>query len=75
MNDLRFKAGKGPLGFLNPWLYKVVLNTKGATFDIVQGNNAVSPCPGFPATQGADAISGVGVPNFAVLAKLAVQSA
>ncbi|KAG2378440.1 hypothetical protein C9374_008079 [Naegleria lovaniensis] len=74
LNDLRLKAGKQPLGFLNPWLYQVASKERGAFFDITQGNNGVSPCPGFSATQGYDPISGLGVPNFEVLRRLAVQS-
>jgi len=72
LNDLRFKQGKKPLGFLNPWLYTEVSKVPGAFFDIKNGNNAVDPCPGFPATPGFDAISGWGVPNFEVLKKVAL---
>lgn len=74
LNDLRFKVGKQPLGFLNPWLYQVAAKERGAFFDITQGNNGVTPCPGFSATQGFDPISGLGVPNFEVLRRLALQS-
>ncbi|KAG2393197.1 hypothetical protein C9374_009774 [Naegleria lovaniensis] len=74
LNDLRFKLGKAPLGFLNPWLYKDVITVPGALFDITHGNNAVSPCPGFSAVQGFDPISGLGVLNFDVLRRVAITS-
>jgi len=36
INDQRIAAGKSPMGFLNPWLYKI--GTKaGAFYDITQG--------------------------------------
>ncbi|KAL9642843.1 hypothetical protein ABK040_015814 [Willaertia magna] len=72
LNDLRFKAGKKSLGFLNFWIYQHVSKVPGAFYDIVVGRNGVYPCPGFPATKGWDAISGWGVPNFAVLKHLAL---
>jgi subtilase family serine protease len=45
INDQRIGSGKAPLGFLNPWLYK--LNNVGR--DITQGNNKDEMCSaGFP---------------------------
>ncbi|PPQ92359.1 hypothetical protein CVT25_008709 [Psilocybe cyanescens] len=51
LNDARFKAGLGPLGFLNPLLYAL----NGAGFnDITIGNNAGCGTIGFNATKGWD---------------------
>lgn len=64
------KKTKG-LGFINPFLYKLARDERKLAFkDIVYGNNACSAnpnmcCPwGFPAAEGWDAVTGVGVPNF-----------
>lgn len=72
-NDLRLNAGKSPLGFLNPLLYYMQKNTPGAFHDVVTGNNGAprggDVCPdSFGATAGWDAVSGVGTPNFQVIA-------
>ena len=74
LNDVRLRAGKKPMGFLNPWLYSQAGPTTGAFYDITSGANTQTPCTeGYPATPGWDAISGWGVPNFAVLKKLALS--
>jgi len=74
MNDVRFKAGKKPLGFLNMWIYQHVGLTANAFYDVVEGVNTVGPCPqGYPAKPGWDAISGWGVPNYAILKHLALM--
>lgn len=52
LNNMRLNQGKKTLGFLNPWLYKTALNYNNAFEDIVLGNNAESPCPGFNNTAG-----------------------
>jgi len=75
LNQIRFQKGGKPLGFLNPWLYKVAGNTHGAFFDVVVGDNAVSGCGcnglnGFLTSPGWDPVTGLGTPNFAVLQKL-----
>jgi len=70
INDELIKQGKPVLGFLNPLLYQ--LNKVGN--DIVKGNNKQSPCPtGFSATNGWDAITGLGSPNFDYLFKQIVK--
>jgi tripeptidyl-peptidase-1 len=72
-NDIRLNAGKSSLGFINPLLYYMQKNTPGAFHDIVTGNNG-APRGGdvcsdsFGATAGWDAVSGVGTPNFQVIA-------
>jgi tripeptidyl-peptidase-1 len=65
-------AGKGPLGFLNPALYSLASGNGGSVgFDIVAGNNKADACPqGFAATQGFDAVTGLGTPRWSVIAKL-----
>lgn len=72
-NDLRMNAGKSPLGFLNPLLYYMQKHTPGAFHDIVTGNNGATRggdicSDSFGATSGWDAVSGVGSPNFQVIA-------
>ncbi|KAI4160428.1 MAG: hypothetical protein LQ342_005752 [Letrouitia transgressa] len=61
VNDALLAAGKKPLGFLNPWLYK-----KGykAFTDIVSGNSMGCGTDGFPAVKGWDAVTGFGTPFF-----------
>jgi subtilase family serine protease len=61
------------LGFINPGLYKIGSDaTRYANdfFDVTQGNNgALAPViPGYSASQGWDAVTGLGGPNAANLA-------
>jgi len=69
LNDARLQAGKSPLGFLNPILYKnpQVLN------DITSGSNPGCGTNGFPATTGWDAVTGLGTPNFPKLLDLVLS--
>ncbi|MCJ1309035.1 hypothetical protein MMC25_002690 [Agyrium rufum] len=84
VNDARFAAGKGPLGFLNPMLYSTGFN---ALTDITTGGNggctgvsiqsgapvvgaSVIPFAGFNCTKGWDPVTGLGVPNAQKLIKL-----
>jgi subtilase family serine protease len=60
----------GRLGFINPALYKIGSDpTRYAAdfFDVTQGNNGLI-IPGYPASQGWDAVTGLGTPNAANLA-------
>jgi tripeptidyl-peptidase-1 len=67
LNGIRLAAGKKPLGFLNPFIYK---NPSGF-HDVTQGmNNAPPNKLGFTAIKGWDASSGMGTPNFEALSKL-----
>jgi len=67
INDARELAGKKPLGFLNPLLYKLQY---GVGTDITEGSNDSGECPkGFSATNGWDAITGLGTPQFPLLLK------
>ena len=70
LNDIRLKAGKKTLGFLNPLLYQK-LQGQGF-FDIIKGTNRGEDlfCRGFSATKGWDAASGWGSPNFGILKDL-----
>jgi kumamolisin len=53
---------KKPVGFLNPHLYTLSANS-GALHDIVTGDNAVPPAPGYAARNGWDACTGLGTPD------------
>ena len=62
-------AGKR-LGFINPALYAIASDpAKYAAdfFDVTVGSNQVSSIPGYPATPGWDAVTGLGTPNAANL--------
>ncbi|ETW85386.1 serine protease S53 [Heterobasidion irregulare TC 32-1] len=63
LDDLRLANGKPPLGFLNPMLYSTGL--PGFT-DILSGNNPGCGTPGFYATIGWDAVTGLGTPDFSL---------
>lgn len=75
INSARFDAGKKSLGFVNPALYQLAASQPAIFNDIVQGENrcaagASNPncCTfGFTATQGWDAVTGLGSINFVKL--------
>jgi tripeptidyl-peptidase-1 len=59
VNDALIAAGKSPLGFLNPWLYK----TGSTAFtDVTSGSSTGCGTSGFPAGKGWDAVTGFGTP-------------
>ena len=59
VNDALIAAGKSPLGFVNPLLYKSLY----AGFnDITSGSSAGCGTAGFPAKAGWDAVTGFGTP-------------
>ncbi|TFY82758.1 hypothetical protein EWM64_g1251 [Hericium alpestre] len=64
LNDARLSAGQPPLGFINPLLYSVGVDGFN---DITVGNNPGCGTPGFNATKGWDAVTGLGTPNFGKL--------
>lgn len=58
------------LGYINPALYKIAANpAKYAAdfFDVTVGNNQTSSIPGYSASTGWDAVTGLGTPNAANL--------
>jgi subtilase family serine protease len=58
------------LGYINPGLYKIGSDsTRYANdfFDVTTGNNQTSAIPGYSASQGWDAVTGLGTPNAANL--------
>lgn len=71
LNNLRLRAGKPPLGFLNPLIYKNGPTAATGFSDIVSGQNeGCTLAGGFNAAKGWDAASGWGSPNYARLAKV-----
>jgi tripeptidyl-peptidase-1 len=70
LNDVRLKAGKPVLGFLNPFLYQTLAQHPEAFTDITTGENKASGSVGFKASKGWDPVTGVGVPNYSALAKI-----
>jgi len=85
LNDARMRIGKGPLGFLNPWLYAAGFlgltditgggavgcnGINGQTGGTVTGG--VIPFASWNATVGWDPVTGLGVPNFEKLLALAL---
>ncbi|TCD70002.1 hypothetical protein EIP91_005252 [Steccherinum ochraceum] len=70
LNDARLSKKQKPLGFLNPLIYALAREHPKAFNDITVGNNPGCGTPGFNATKGWDAITGVGTPNFGVLKEL-----
>ncbi|TFK46376.1 subtilisin-like protein [Heliocybe sulcata] len=67
LNDYRIANGRPSLGWLNPLLYTI--GVSGFT-DILLGNNPGCGTPGFNATEGWDAITGLGTPDFVKLKEL-----
>jgi tripeptidyl-peptidase I len=68
LNDLRFQAGKSSLGFLNPLVYKYT-----TAFNDVKTGSSDGGCSfggGWPATEGWDAVTGTGTPDYTNLAKV-----
>jgi subtilase family serine protease len=61
----------GPLGYLNPALYRIGTNTARYAadfYDVTTGSNQLDPTiPGFSASTGWDPVTGLGTPNAAVL--------
>lgn len=60
LNEERLAAGKKPIGFLNPIMYK----NPGMFNDITIGNNPGCGTKGFPASKGWDPVTGLGTPNY-----------
>jgi subtilase family serine protease len=59
------------LGYINPALYKIGADASRYAhdfFDVTTGKNQISSIPGYPASTGWDAVTGLGTPNAANLA-------
>ena len=71
LNDARMAAGKAPLGFLNPLIYKIapVAANANAFNDAIAGANAGCDgfSPAFPAWKNWDAATGWGSPDYRLL--------
>jgi len=71
LNDIRISAKKSTLGFVTPLLYQISADNPTAFNDITTGpKNADGNCAGFPPARGWDPVTGLGTPNFQVLAKV-----
>jgi len=63
------KTGK-PLGFLNPFLYKMAADEPSTFHDVTEGDNKCTEsgcgasCQGYEAYAGWDPVTGLGTPNF-----------
>jgi len=72
LNDARLGAGKSPLGFLNPLLYSLA-GTESYQ-DITTGSNyGCSFGSGWPATEGWDAVTGLGTLNYKNMVKAVLE--
>mmetsp|Transcript_19646 Transcript_19646/g.21860 ORF Transcript_19646/g.21860 Transcript_19646/m.21860 type:complete len:590 (+) Transcript_19646:17-1786(+) len=74
LNDKRLDAGKKPLGFLNPLLYKMQAENPSAYQDITEGTNkctsgGVCCKDGYGCSKGWDPPTGLGTPNYGEMAK------
>jgi len=67
LNDARLSKHLPALGFLNPLLYALHDIAPHVFNDITVGNNPGCGTPGFNATTGWDAVTGLGTPNFGAL--------
>ena len=85
LNDHELNAGKKPLGFLNPLLYKMASECPTCFHDITVGTNACTThlslfgkcserCEGYAAVPNWDAASGLGSPNFGEMVKYLEKS-
>src|SRR6266536_562134 len=87
LNDARFRAGKGPLGFINPWLYAFGFTSlnditgggsigcngvNGQTGATIPGASVI-PFASWNATVGWDPVTGLGTPNFEKLKALVLS--
>jgi tripeptidyl-peptidase-1 len=68
LNAQRAMAGKGPLGFINPWVYQ----NPSMFNDVTSGSNDYKCCEGFSATTGWDPITGMGTPNYPAMLQSAM---
>uniref|UniRef100_A0A7S3YK42 subtilisin n=2 Tax=Lotharella globosa TaxID=91324 RepID=A0A7S3YK42_9EUKA len=69
LNGLRLAAGKSPMGFLNPFIYK----NPSAFQDVKSGRNDAGTSYGFTAIEGWDAATGFGTPDYEAMKAAAMQ--
>jgi subtilase family serine protease len=58
-------AGQPPVGFVNPWLYRLYKQPSKPFYDVVSGTNDLAGVGCCSATKGFDEVSGLGVPDLA----------
>eukprot|EP00127_Corallochytrium_limacisporum_P000033 Clim_evm12s2 gene=Clim_evmTU12s2 len=75
LNDVSLANGGGPLGYLNPLLYKMKAAWPDAFTDISSGNNSFINCKGFDAHGGWNPVTGLGTPNYVEMAKYVANNA
>ena len=68
LNNERLRAGKSPMGFINPFLYA----NPQAFNDVIFGENKDSGYVGFRATRGWDAATGLGTPHYIKMLRAAM---
>lgn len=83
-NDMRLAYDMPPMGFIAPFLYQVAATSPDAFNDITTGSNncgvghgiqSIDCCEyGFGATPGWDASTGLGSPNFEIIASLVLNN-
>lgn len=79
LNGARLEKGMSPMGFINPWLYKVAAEHPDAFYDVTKGNNYYTSKNvggkniGYVAQPGWDPVTGLGTPNMRVLVNLATK--
>jgi len=66
LNEERLEAGKKPIGFLNPLMYK----NPDMFNDVTDGSNPGCGTQGFPASKGWDPSTGLGTPNYEKMKKV-----
>jgi tripeptidyl-peptidase-1 len=78
LNEYRLQNGKSTLGFLNPLLYKMGAAKTGYQ-DVTVGNNRLDEMSimklseGYSCTEGWDAVTGFGTPNFGQMLEFVQQ--
>lgn len=80
-NDIRLTYGMAPMGFIAPFLYDLWATNPEAFNDVVTGNNACGVAganmhccdESFAAAPGWDAVSGLGTPNFGIIANAVIN--
>jgi tripeptidyl-peptidase-1 len=80
LNNWLTANGQAPLGFLNPFLYKMQSECSNCFQDITSGDNLCtedgcsSSCEGFYCAKGWDPVSGLGTPNAGAMLQYVQQN-